>query len=201
MSAESKNFIQNVSLYNWYWIRIINLNDSSKSYKHKQLENLLALLKRDLQYYQFGKNPKVFIYANQLILPLDAGPFESSKEQLVKYIEPYWKSDYLKLKVQWVSNPSLDVFKFILNPQIGDRFHVDKDNRSIHLFPGGRITGIAHEIGHVLGFPDHYYTTWNTEKCEYQFQINNEDIMSNDIDGRVLPEEWSELARQYTQYR
>jgi hypothetical protein len=56
---------------------------------------------------------------------------------------------------------------------------------------------LAHEIGHVLGFRDNYFTVWRNDICGYEYQSREDDLMSNSDKGLVLPEHWEELARHY----
>lgn len=129
---------------------------------------------------------------------LDPGPFEKSEEPLRQVIEQYWRSAKLSVKVRWArqaEHPEAYVFR--LEDQIEARPYVIYQDKTITLHPLNRLASVAHEIGHVLGFPDYYYTVWDPAKCQYRIQYNVLDLMSESASGVVTAEEWRILDMLY----
>jgi hypothetical protein len=111
-----------------------------------------------------------------------------------------WSAAERRVSIQWRDMPSplsLGLFRFVLEPVLDGRAYVNHLKRSIHLFPMNTSDAFQHEMGHVLGFKDTYYTVWQPEACAYREENNSADIMSNHNRGRVLARHWEELERQY----
>lgn len=51
----------------------------------------------------------------------------------------------------------------------------------------------------MLGFPDHYYVSWDDASCEYVAHANSADLMSNSRapGSAVTAEEFAALERVY----
>ena len=179
-----------------YFVRRLQRSDLGSSAKRSSLKNFSYRLDNDLSRYSFNKNESVIRSPNELQLSVDARVFKDSQDQFRNYVESVWTSPSLKLKLNFVSIEAFPkVFEVLLGTTSGDRSYVSPSSRKVHLFPLVRSRSIAHEFGHVLGFPDHYYTVWKASKCEYEVQFRADDLMSSD--GSVLPEEWDELSRNY----
>lgn len=149
--------------------------------------------------YRMRFNPGITRSAqDELTLPLIAGVFNEAKDQLANYIFGVWNSPNLKLKISWIeSDPLAYAFRIVFDLGPAGRSYVTWDSQSVHLMPYVRSRTIAHEIGHVLGFRDHYYTVWNPQKCEYQRQMNDQDVMSNSSLGSATVEEWQQIEANY----
>ena len=91
----------------------------------------------------------------------------------------------------------MDLFHILFTLEPNNRSFVNFNLKEINLFPFTAVRTVAHEYGHVLGFDDHYYTVWNSEKCEYHAQYNEEDIMSDSETGDVTNLEWQTLLDKY----
>jgi hypothetical protein len=105
-----------------------------------------------------------------------------------------------KVSLQWkeVPNPlSIGLFRFVLEPALDGRAFVNHMSRTVHLFPMNTSDAFQHEMGHVLGFKDTYYTVWLPDSCTYREENNSADIMSNHRTGIVLSRHWEELDRAY----
>jgi hypothetical protein len=198
LSPDEEAFVKVIASYSSYWQQIQQQADPSK--KRESAKAFTEQMKSDLTTLGFRVNKSVSMKNGELILPLDPGPFSVSTELLSKTIESIWNSESLKLKIQWTSsNTTPDIFRILLGDTPGERAFVQRYDKTVHLFPNVRLKSIAHEIGHVLGFKDHYYTVWHPEKCGYITQSNAEDLMSDSDTGVVTPEEWSELKTRYSQ--
>jgi hypothetical protein len=69
--------------------------------------------------------------------------------------------------------------------------------RTVTLEPDVTEKSIAHEIGHVLGFSDRYYTTYDAMTCRYSTVKDDADIMSQSSTGEVTDAEWAVLKAKY----
>ena len=149
--------------------------------------------------YSFKSNRSVKrASANELTLPLDGTAFSEALDQLAGYIESVWKKPTLSLKVKWIQPQAVEgAFRFILEQGAGGRSYVLFSEFAVHLFPYVRSLSIAHEIGHVLGFKDHYYSVWSREKCGYINQSLETDLMSDSSVGSVSDQEWNDLEDAY----
>lgn len=133
------------------------------------------------------------------VVPLDPGPFIDVQAQLARIMEDVWQTTDSKVKINWVSATDVpDAYKFIFETAAGGRAFVNHADKSINLYPDDESKAFAHEFGHVLGFPDHYYTSWDRSTCRYTDEQNEEDLMSSvSADGGVTAEEWQELKDLY----
>ena len=158
-----------------------------------------AQVEEDLGQYRFTANSGVQrTSANEFVLPLDAGFFSDAQAQLAGYIESIWNKPNLALKIKWVdSDQTTELYKLFFEPGEGARSYVRRSNLSVHLYPYVRSTSIAHEIGHVLGLTDHYYTIWSPKKCGYLVQSLPTDLMSESTTGSVIEDEWKEIEAAY----
>lgn len=164
----------------------------------KKVEAFARRLRADARRFEFRLNKALTRPSRgELSVALDPGLLDPAREKLASYIEKVWSADGLALRVKWVLSDSFpDAFRIFAETVTGGRSYVLEANRTVHLFPGVSAGSIAHEIGHVLGFRDHYYTVWKPQDCAYETQSRDEDIMSHS-DGGVLDEEWAELESAY----
>ena len=152
--------------------------------------------------YQFNRNEQIhFEPATKTFhLSLYAGVFSQATKTIGEFIESVWTQgdNGYHVKVDW--KPSADgAFSLLLDPaQVYGRAFVSWQDKIVQLYPGTGTRGIAHEMGHVLGFRDHYYIQFNRQSCWYTEENNHGDLMSAHVTGVVTPEEWAELAKQYT---
>jgi hypothetical protein len=134
-----------------------------------------------------------------LELPLDGSAFSDTDRTTLKgFIEDVWKTGTNQVEVSWKnSSDDSDLFKIFFSPNLSSVTFTQFQQRQVHLFDYNNNRTVAHEMGHVMGLDDHYYTLWNPDTCEYTTQINNDDLMSNQISGQVTTDEWSQLFDKY----
>ncbi|MFL5813470.1 MAG: hypothetical protein ACJ763_07820 [Bdellovibrionia bacterium] len=197
LESDVEAFVKSITVYNSYWELIQQETNTSK--KRETEKEFSDQMKADLNAFGFRVNKSVSLKNGELLLPLDPGPFAPSTGLLSKTIESIWSSKSLKLKIQWTSsNLHSEIFRLLLGSTPDDRSYVLGFDKTVHLFPDVRLSAIAHEIGHVLGFKDHYYTVWHPEQCGYIIQTNDEDLMSDPDTGTVTSDEWNELKARYS---
>lgn len=173
--------------------------ESEFTKKRELLKKFVNRVTVDARDYWFSRNPTVKrVSAGEFVVQLDPGPFAEVTTQLQAYIEKIWRDQARSVKIEWRQS-SLDsrVFRFIVDMLPGGRAYVAYGDKTIHLFPDVRAKSIAHEIGHVLGFTDQYYTVWHPENCSYTTQYAEENLMSEPDTGHVLDEHWRKLEEVY----
>lgn len=166
----------------------------------QRLRALLNIIDYELSAYDVTarRNQAVTRKGDILTLPLYVTePFANVTKELAGYIEPLWTSDRLKLKIDWKFELSDLVFKVLLGEGQGARSMVSRRRKEIVFYSDLRERTFPHEIGHVLGFPDRYFSIWHEESCEYEDQTNEQDLMSDSSLGSVTAESWEELLQAY----
>jgi hypothetical protein len=160
------------------------------------LTTLRQWLEYDLKRFAFEKNGSIHREGDILHVPLFAGPFASATEQLASAIETVWANPSLSVKIDW-SPDSADFFSLVLAPGSGGRSYMNFSSKKVFLFDQVRSRSITHEIGHVLGFQDHYYDIWDAATCSYTEQTLPADLMSNSSSGLPTSDEWQQLQTTY----
>jgi hypothetical protein len=163
------------------------------------LESLRAKLDSDLDIYTF-KIRSIIHRVSQTNLRVDINPgdFASVAHDLEPMFLRVWNSGDLSLGINWTPNIQPPQVGFLLfDPTSEKRSGVDEDSLTLRLYPGTAQESLSHELGHFLGFPDHYYVTWSEEKCQYVIYNNPTDIMSDDETGSVTKDEISQLKAAY----
>jgi len=175
-------------------------SSTDRNYQRKVLDRFLERANRDLADHQLEINPLIKIKKNgtisELTLAMDPGTLNEEEKNLVEtVIESIWSKSDAKVILEWRSRSTLaDLFKILFHgDEPGERPRVKFRDKTLNLYPGSRTRSIAHEFGHVLGFEDHYYTTWNPNYCIYVTEFNDADLMSNSMSGDVTAEEWMRL--------
>lgn len=196
LKPELKEFVKTIPSFEPYLL-LGDLDDLAE--RRRYTEKFLKRIRSDLALFEFKVNPLVKQTApGQFELPIDLGPFAVVPDQIRRYVENEWKGQGRQLTLQWKDQRDYpDVFRILLGEQLGERAYVMWSKKEMTLFPNVRTRSIAHEMGHVLGFPDFYTTVWNPQECHYVTHLKQSALMGDSDDGVVLEEDWQELAKQY----
>lgn len=144
----------------------------------------------------------------QFDVSLFAGEFAGAEEILERWFLNAWNGfQDLSFNLHWAdSHESSAVGSALLLPtkllDLADPnkvSYVDPQKAEMHLKGSFRVATFAHEMGHVLGLPDEYYTVWDADKCEYQVWSQKGNLMSNSFGGRVLPHHIERLREIYNE--
>lgn len=125
---------------------------------------------------------------------LNPGDFAGFEKTVEKMIEEEWRGEGYRVKVKWSQNPQAYVFRAA---NIVGRSVTNHQKRMILIISFSPYRTIAHEVGHVLGFDDHYYQVWHPEYCYYTQEYRTSDIMSDSSNGRVNKRHWEILDQAY----
>ncbi len=176
----------------------LDLDHSAKFLLRLDIQRLLAgkkFLPPDQAEHKFQPNPFVKrLSPKEFSVLLNPGDFSAEKVRLKAMIEDEWKGGGFRLHVEWSTEPG--AYTFLARPSevqsITD--HLDK---TIHMKKIVRFRTFAHEVGHVLGFDDHYYEVWHEKYCYYTQEYRTSDIMSDAENGLVTPRHWQILEKAY----
>jgi hypothetical protein len=199
-----KEFINSQPYYSHFVGRINSATE--RSAKRALIARFEKRLIADHSIFAFRKNETVLRNnREEFLLPLDGSVFQGIEPLVENIITEIWKEPALNageltpkgaLKIQWTSGLP-NAFRFQLSPEQG-RAYVDRGEKIIQIFANPRKTTFAHEIGHVLGLPDNYFTVLNYEACEYTQWYREDDVMSNHERVRfALPEHWEKFRKHY----
>lgn len=145
----------------------------------------------------FWKNPKITRENTTLRVPLIAGFFAGFETLVEKTLTDVWSVHERALKIDWTPEGVEHVFRFIFMDDPSARAYVSTRDMGVHLNNRVRLKTISHEIGHVLGFRDYYYETYQPSTCALYDESEEKDLMSNTDFGSVLPKHWEILERKY----
>ncbi len=109
----------------------------------------------------------------------------------VKSAARFWSSTDKKIKLNIIESNSSEAVK--INRIAQGPSHVNMHERSsINLGPGLDHTKIiAHEIGHIFGFPDCYFEAWDKEKEAFlylELDPMGKNLMCNVNDAATIPD-------------
>jgi uncharacterized protein YjaZ len=127
------------------------------------------------------------------------------EEQLVlltKFVEDSWSREKFLLALEIVNAPGSDVVE-IFSTASGTSYVPDQNNRQVYLSQDLDIYSsksvLAHEFGHVLGFPDCYtefFDNQNKDLIYYEIDKNNTNIMCSLKTGVSVPNEYLDQLAQ-----
>lgn len=196
-SGYLQKFIESQPIYFAYRKLIGEKNAFSE--KRRLLQRFQRLVNSDFRRFGFRTNPRMDrVDPGKYELFVDVGPFADVAGQVAAYVESVWRAPGNQVRVRWKNRLDYpELFQLASGTTAGERSYVDWTERQVMLFPDVRVNSIAHEFGHVMGFPDRYYEVWDPSSCSYETQYSADDIMSDSTAGVVLPSHWQDLASHY----
>jgi hypothetical protein len=137
----------------------------------------------------------------KMYIPFDETTLGSFKEFFWQSLSKAWNISGLELEPYGVKGKGDPVLR--LNNQgisyvvYGSRYSMYLDRRLANSRTGDASFTVAHEFGHILGFPDCYLEFYDKdEKAMIYYNLNEHNLMCS-RDGKVLPEHLAELKRVY----
>lgn len=122
--------------------------------------------------------------------------------QLKEFVELSWSRNNFLLKIEIVDAPGTDVIE-IFSTVSGTSYVPDQNNRQVYLSQDldifSKKSVLAHEFGHVLGFPDCYtefFDNQNKDLIYYEIDKNNTNIMCSLKTGVSVPNDYLEQLAQ-----
>lgn len=116
--------------------------------------------------------------------------------ELTQSVEEAWSRDNFSLRLELVKNDSADVVKIIPSNK-GISYVPEKNNRLVYLStknsPAIMKRVLAHEFGHVLGFPDCYIEFFDDARKElvyYEISHQNTNIMCSLKNNVAVPDDY-----------
>lgn len=175
-------------------------------YKDNYVINLKGFRTRVAQWTKrrFGrKRTNIDVLSeNSIDVILDPFHFAGAERYLQAWFDSAWNvySDF-NFNLKWVDSSIFksSIFtpmKLVYRQDYSATEHVSNVVNEMRLKPGFLAETYMHEMGHVLGLPDEYYTLWDTEKCEYRvFQASQSIMASNG--GPALPDHLERIKALY----
>lgn len=191
------NVIKTITRF--WWIRRLVGRIEKKEDAAKNLEQLHLSLKSVATRFHLTPYPSAKRVSQSLIeIPIDPGPLAAGKERLAELLEMKWKSKALSVKVRWTTREKeKDAYLITFDPQRVFAAGIYRQKRIITLSAAVSEGTLTHEFGHVLGFQDHYYTSYEPGAvCAYRFWNKPSDLMSQNT-GEVTKAQWEALDRAY----
>ncbi|MES2854986.1 MAG: hypothetical protein V4692_03935 [Bdellovibrionota bacterium] len=171
--------------------------NSTLEAKRDALDRLKKTLAIDLRKFGFFKNESIRHTNGTLNVPFDLSAILHGESVFVDLVSKAWTSDALKTAIEVTPSNFSGAYTIAIEPGSGGRAWVDRSSLSMHIFDLQTSSTLAHETGHVLGFRDAYYTLWSASQCRYSEEYREDDIMSEHLTGKVLPEHITKLKEVY----
>lgn len=147
--------------------------------------------------HQFRPQPSVRRTGpRELTVALRPGAFggPATEKLLRDWLEKEWSQGAWRLRLEFRDDPKL----YELRPNFRtSRSFVNHRERTLTIANYAWSRTAAHELGHVLGFDDHYYVVWHGPYCYYTQESRRGDLMSNSEQGAVTENHWQLLDRAY----
>ena len=148
----------------------------------------------DVTEHQFRPNPSVARRGkHEFTVKLDPGDFRGHEAALARILETEWQGGRYRVKIEWVD---AGAYRLLAHSDTSRSF-VDHRQHVMDIANLAWTKTVAHELGHVLGFDDHYYNVWNARNCYYSQESRLGDIMSNSERGVVTLRHWEILNHAY----
>jgi hypothetical protein len=149
----------------------------------------------DVAEHEFRPNPGVSRTGErEFTVKLDPGDFRGHEAVLARLLEAEWRGGGWRVKVEWVG-PG-EAYRLLAHHD-SNRSFVNHRRRTLEIANLAWTKTVAHELGHVLGFDDHYYNVWNSRNCYYSQESRLGDLMSNSEHGAVTSRHWEILDHAY----
>lgn len=198
LTKSEENFLNENPLYDYY---INYLRSSKHSYTEKRglLSRFKARILVNADRYGYHKEELARVEGKTLVIPMDLSALgDDGAQKFIAINEKAWNIDpEYKIKIEFVKDKVTKAYHLDVDNEQGERAWVNWNDKIMQLHNWGRTKTFTHEFGHVLGFKDKYYTTWNMRTCAYTFESNAGDLMSNSDEGAVLPRHWEKLKSIY----
>jgi hypothetical protein len=170
-------------------VRFLLEKDYSREIYHRKFDA------PEVTEHRFRPNPGVArTGARELTVELDPGEFHGREEALRRIFEPEWSGAGWAVKVRWVRGGNAYRLRSHFD---SNRSFVNHRYRTLEIANLAWTKTVAHELGHVLGFDDHYYNVWSARNCYYSQESRLSDIMSNSEHGAVTSRHWEILDSAY----
>lgn len=197
LAPELEAWARSVAFYRYY-LNLLNRTDSPTA-RRDLLTTLQGNVARDAQVFAFRVEPAVVqTEPGVWTLTLDGTGIGAATRQLFnELMVAGWSDESRRVQLAWNDETPESVFRFIFSSMPGGRPHVSSRNREVRLFPLFDSDTFQHEMGHVLGFKDRYFTVWHNSSCSYREEYNPADLMSGSDTGLALESHWQELEARY----
>jgi len=188
-------FLEQGIAHKWLINRLLYTEKDSFEKRREYLNELSNLTYDDKSRYGFFPSSIATIKGKQIEIPMDLTIFGTEADLFIKYVESEWNNNgEYSVKIIPTKSPQPTYF-VSADFLVGKRASVSGKKMKLHQLDITRT--FAHEFGHVLGFMDNYYTTWNPSTCVYTYQTNAGDMMSDHWKGQVLPRHWETIKKNY----
>jgi len=148
----------------------------------------------DLTQHKFRPNESVRRTGpKEFTVKVNIGDFRSHEETLRRILENEWQGRGWKVKVSWGGEES---YRMLAHSN-SSRSFVNHRKKTMEIANLAWTKTVAHELGHILGFDDHYYNVWNPRNCYYSQESRLADIMSNSDKGGLTDRHWEILDQAY----
>lgn len=190
-----KNFLSQGAEYFY----VFRLYYSSKIYssgeRREYIEKLYKWMVKYNRRYVFTPSDIIRSNGSELQVPMDLTVFGTDAARFTSYVESVWNNTVgFSIKIVPTNSPN-STYLIKVDELVGGRAFVS--GKTMQLYTFGALRALPHELGHILGFRDNYYTTWSSATCKYTDQFNKGDIMSQHITGQVLQRHWDDLKKHY----
>lgn len=145
--------------------------------------------------HTFRPNRSVSREGRIFVVKLDPGEFKGAEKKLERIFSQAWAGLGRAVKIRWVQGDP-DAYRMRAHFR-SSRSYVSHPEKEMVVANFAFTRTLAHELGHILGFADHYYTVWNERNCYYTQESRLSDLMSDSQRGRITAEHWRILDAAY----